>query len=118
MKLKSKSTFDVVCAAVIGPVTQPQTIIAGLPVDGRLRIVGRSSLNRFSTDKGMIHLTLVEPMVVQIPADVAWTGRSFRHSVACLRAKPELDAAAVELPPHVHPGSLHASRGGDDSRNP
>lgn len=34
LKLKTKRTFDAVCAAVIGPVTQPQAIIAGLPVDG------------------------------------------------------------------------------------
>jgi ATP-dependent DNA ligase len=132
LKLKTKSTLDAVCAAVIGPITQPQAIIAGLPVDGQLRIVGRStvlstrvgrelgrqlrparpghpwpeeisetSLNRFSKDKGPVHLTLVEPMVVEISADVAWTGKSFRHGVGYVRARPELDPANVELPPHL-----------------
>jgi hypothetical protein len=132
LKLKTKSTLDAVCAAVIGPITQPQAIIAGLPVDGQLRIVGRStvlstrvgrelgrqlrpaqpghpwpeeisetSLNRFSKDKGPVHLTLVEPMVVEISADVAWTGKFFRHGVGYVRARPELDPANVELPPHL-----------------
>lgn len=132
LKLKTKSTFDAVCAAVIGPITQPQAIIAGLPVDGQLRIVGRStvlstrvgrelgrqlrpaqpghpwpeeisetSLNRFSKDKGPVHLTLVEPIVVEISTDVAWTGKSFRHPLSILRSRPELDPADVELPPHL-----------------
>lgn len=132
LKLKTKSTFDAVCAAVIGPITQPQTIIAGLPINGQLRIVGRStvlstragrdlgrqlrpaltghpwpdeitetSLNRFSKDKGPVHLTLIEPMVVEISADVAWTGKFFRHPVGYVRVRPELDPDEVELPPHL-----------------
>lgn len=132
LKLKSKNTFDVVCAAVIGPITMPQAIIAGLPVDGQLAIVGRStvlstrrarelarqlrparpghpwpeeisegSLNRFTKDKGPVHLTLVEPVVVEISADVAWTGKSFRHPLSYHRARPELNPSHVELPPHL-----------------
>lgn len=132
LKLKTKNTFDAVCAAVIGPITQPQAIIAGLPVDGQLRIVGRStvlstrvgrelgrqlrpaqpghpwpeeipetSLNRFSKDKGPVRLTLVEPMAVEVAADVAWSGRSFRHPLAFIRARPELDPERVELPQHL-----------------
>jgi hypothetical protein len=132
LKLKTKNTFDAVCAAVIGPVTQPQAIIAGLPLEGTLRIVGRStvlstragrelgrhlrpaqpghpwpeeisetSLNRFSKDKGPVHLTLVEPIVVEISADVAWTGTSFRHPLSMLRSRPKLDPAHVDLPPHL-----------------
>lgn len=132
LKLKHKNVLDVVCAAVIGPLTQPHAIIAGLPIDGQLRIVGRStvlstrtgsqlgrqlrpaqpghpwpeeisetSLNRFSKDKGPVHLTLVEPLVVEVAADVAWSGRSFRHPLSFVRARPELDPAAVELPPPI-----------------
>lgn len=132
LKLKTKTTLDAVCAAVIGPITQPQAIIAGLPVDGQLRIVGRStvlstrvgrelgrqlrppqpghpwpeeiretSLNRFSKDKGPVRLTLVEPLVVEVAADVAWSGRSFRHPLAFIRARPELDPERVELPEHL-----------------
>jgi ATP-dependent DNA ligase len=44
LKVKHKDVTDVVCAAVIGPLNQPQAIIAGLPVDGQLRIVGRSTV--------------------------------------------------------------------------
>lgn len=132
LKLKTKSSFDAVCAAVIGPITQPQAAIAGLPIDGKLRIVGRStilstrvgrelgrhlhpaqpghpwpeeiretSLNRFSKDKGLMRLTLVEPMVVEVAADVAWSGRSFRHPLSFIRARPELDPSEVEIPPHI-----------------
>jgi ATP-dependent DNA ligase len=131
-KVKRRETLDVVCAAVIGPLNQPQAIIAGLPVDGQLRIVGRStvlstrigrelgrqlrpaqpghpwpeevtetSLNRFSKGKGTVRLTLVEPFVVEIASDVAWTGKSYRHPIKLLRTRPELDPADVELPPHL-----------------
>lgn len=130
-KVKRRQTSDVVCAAVIGPITRPQYVVVGLPIEGRLRIVGRSSaltaaaarelaaqlhkpstphpwpetitetmLNRFSKDKGPVSLTLVEPMVVEISADVAWSGNAFRHSVRYVRARPELAPADVEPPRH------------------
>lgn len=132
LKLKHKDVLDVICAAVIGPLTQPQAIIAGLPVGGRLRIVGRStvlstkvgrelgrhlhpagpghpwpeeinesSLNRFSKDKGPVRLTLVEPVVVEVSADVAWSGTSFRHLVSYRRTRPELDPSEVRAPPEL-----------------
>lgn len=132
LKLKHKDVWDVVCAAVIGSVAQPQDIIAGLPVGGDLKIVGRStvpstktgrelgrhlhpagaghpwpeeisesSLNRFSKDTGPVRLTLVEPFVVEVSADVTWSGTSFRHPVAYSRPRPELDPAEVRVPPEV-----------------
>ncbi|MGX5717957.1 ATP-dependent DNA ligase [Arthrobacter sp. MAHUQ-56] len=128
-KVKRRQTVDVVCAAVIGPITRPQYVVVGLPMEGRLRIVGRSSaltaaaarelaaqlhqpaaahpwpdiitetmLNRFSKDKGPVSLTLVEPIVVEISADVAWSGNAFRHSVRYVRTRPELAPADVEPP--------------------
>jgi hypothetical protein len=42
LKVKHRETLDVVCAAVIGPMAKPQAIVAGLPLDGELRILGRS----------------------------------------------------------------------------
>lgn len=129
VKVKRRESLDVVCAAVIGPLDRPQYIVAGLPVEGRLRIVGRSTaltakaaadlaaflhpprsphpwpevitettLNRFSKDKGPVTLTLVEPLVVEISADVAWTGNAFRHALRYVRPRPELEAENVELP--------------------
>ncbi|MFP5367011.1 MAG: ATP-dependent DNA ligase [Actinomycetes bacterium] len=129
IKVKRRQSLDVVCAAVIGPMDRPQYIVAGLPVEGRLRIVGRSTpltpkaarelsaflrppqdphpwpevitetmLNRFSKDKGPVHLTLVAPMVVEVSADVAWTGSAFRHAIRYLRPRPELDPESIELP--------------------
>ena len=127
IKVKRRQSVDVVCAAVIGPANRPQYVVAGLPVEGRLRIVGRSTvlaakaarelsaylhpskgahpwpevitettLNRFSKDKGPVALTLVEPLVVEISADAAWTGNAFRHAVRYLRPRPELAPEDVE----------------------
>ncbi|WP_419708015.1 ATP-dependent DNA ligase [Promicromonospora sp. NFX87] len=42
LKVKARRAHDVVCAAVIGSVRAPQQVVAGLPVDGVLRIVGRT----------------------------------------------------------------------------
>ncbi|MGN6440625.1 MAG: ATP-dependent DNA ligase [Arthrobacter sp.] len=43
VKVKRRESLDVVCGAVIGPMDQPQYVVAGLPVEGQLRIVGRST---------------------------------------------------------------------------
>jgi ATP-dependent DNA ligase len=42
--VKRRQSVDAVCAAVIGPLDRPQYVVAGLPVEGRLRIVGRSTV--------------------------------------------------------------------------
>jgi hypothetical protein len=52
----------------------------------------------FSKDTGTITLNLVEPLVVEVSADVAWSGRAFRHPLRLLRARPELEPDEVELP--------------------
>ncbi|MFC4398284.1 ATP-dependent DNA ligase [Arthrobacter sedimenti] len=139
VKVKRRESLDVVCAAVIGPLDRPQYIVAGLPIEGRLRIVGRSTpltakaarelsaylhrpqgthpwpevitetmLNRFSKTKGPVSLTLVEPLVVEISADAAWTGNAFRHAVRYVRPRPELEAESVVLPEQW---PLHGSSG-------
>lgn len=57
-----------------------------------------SRFNRSGAER--VPLVLVEPIVVEISADVAMTGQSFRHPVRFLRARPELDVAAVTWPLH------------------
>jgi hypothetical protein len=135
LKLKHRETIDVICGAVIGPITQPSEVVAGLVLGGELRIVGRSTplktrdsreltrwlqppsgehpwptvvkgtaLDRFNRDKEPVALTLVEPLVVEVSADTAWSGRSFRHPLRILRARPELSPADVILPDRLHPG--------------
>lgn len=132
IKVKSRRSVDVVCAAVIGPRAQPTAAVVGIPIGGRLRIVGRSTplsahagsslamylraprgdhpwpeeitetmLDRFSKERGTVRLTLVEPFVVEVSADVAWSGRSFRHPVRLLRARPELAPTDVRFPDHL-----------------
>jgi ATP-dependent DNA ligase len=44
LKVKHRDVVDVLCGAVIGSRTGPTAIVAGLPIDGKLRIVGRCSV--------------------------------------------------------------------------
>ena len=135
LKLKHRETVDIILGAVIGPITQPYEVVAGLVLDGELRIVGRSTplktresrelarwlqpplgehpwpavvkgtaIDRFNRDKEPVTLTLVEPLVVEVSADNAWSGRSFRHPLRLLRARPELSPADVMLPDRLHSG--------------
>jgi ATP-dependent DNA ligase len=135
LKLKHRETVDVICGAVIGPITRPSEVVAGLILEGELRIVGRSTplktadardlarwlkppkgehpwpasvkgttLDRFNRDKEPVALTLVEPLVVEVSADTGWSGRSFRHPLRLLRARPELSPADVPLPGRLHTG--------------
>lgn len=139
-KVKHRDTVDVICGAVIGSRQHPEALVVGLPIDGELRIVGRSSplaasvsrnlgktldepvgphpwpaqvkpgvLDRFNAGgRGPVALTLVEPVVVEVSADVAWSGRSFRHSARFVRRRPELSPADVRLP-----AELRSERGED-----
>jgi hypothetical protein len=61
-------------------------------------VITETTLNRFSKDKGPVTLTLVEPLVVETSADIAWTGNAFRHAVRYLRPRPELAPGEVEPP--------------------
>ncbi|PNH82949.1 ATP-dependent DNA ligase [Arthrobacter sp. AFG20] len=133
LKAKHVSEVDVICAAVIGPMERPTEIVAGLPIDGELRIVGRSStlkpadsralapwlrppagihpwpsvvkgttLDRFNRDASPTELTLVDPVVVEVLADAAWSGQSFRHSLRFRRVRPELEPADVDVPSRLN----------------
>ncbi|MBB6406426.1 hypothetical protein [Arthrobacter sp. AZCC_0090] len=101
----------------------------GLPIRGRLRIVGRSTplsaraaqnlarylhppqgdhpwpeeiservLDTFNKESSTVRLILVEPLVVEVSADVAWSGRAFLHPVRLVRIRPELRPDEVSLP--------------------
>ena len=131
LKIKHRETIDVVCAAVIGPIDKPEAVVAGLLIDGELRIVGRSAsrkpaaakqlgsqltpaagehswperiksttLDRFNPGQDETVLTLIEPVVIEVSADTAWSGQSFRHTLRFIRSRPELDPADVR-PPRV-----------------
>jgi ATP-dependent DNA ligase len=129
LKVKRRGALDVVCGAVIGSITSPQEVVAGLPIDGRLRIVGRTTLlstsarralvpwlvppagehpwptrlpstalGRFNASRGDVALTLVEPLVVEVSADVAWDGATFRHLLRFSRPRPDAEVASVTPP--------------------
>lgn len=127
VKVKRRRSIDLVCGAVTGPLGRPETVVVGaVDEDEVLRVLGRSSpltaaaarsLARvlepaaekhpwpvelkpgaFSRDRSPIPLNRVEPLVVEVSADSAWSGKSFRHPVRFLRARPELDWQLVEMP--------------------
>lgn len=136
VKVKRRDTIDVIAAAVIGPITRPEAVVVGLPIDGELRIVGRShaltirqaqhlasqlqsprgphpwpstvgpgAFDRFNNSRrDPVELTLIEPIVAEVSADLARTGHTFRHGVKFLRLRPELHpdwdstAAIREMP--------------------
>jgi ATP-dependent DNA ligase len=135
LKYKRRWETDIVCGAVVGPIHRPTEVVAGLPIDGELRIVGRSSvlrardsmalarwlkpptgphpwpgevkgstLDRFNRDASPVALTLVEPVVVEVSADTAWTGQAFRHALRFLRVRPELPPDGVEAPGNLAGG--------------
>ncbi|WP_411373297.1 hypothetical protein ACLH0K_08960 [Arthrobacter sp. MPF02] len=59
------------------------------------------TLDRFTKDKAPVRLTLVEPIVVEVSADVAWSGSSFHHPLRYLRARPELNPNEDEVLEHL-----------------
>ncbi|MET4095786.1 hypothetical protein [Arthrobacter sp. UYCu712] len=97
LRLKHRETVEIICGAVVGPITEPREVVAGLVLDGELWIVGRSTplktaaarkwrrgriprgatpgprkgtaLDRFDSDKEPVRLTLVEPVAVGVSAD-------------------------------------------------
>ncbi|RXZ72840.1 ATP-dependent DNA ligase [Agromyces albus] len=61
-------------------------------------VVSPGAVDRFNTGRDPVRLTLVQPLVIEVSADVALSGRSFRHAVRFIRIRPELDVAEVEWP--------------------
>ncbi|WP_337994897.1 ATP-dependent DNA ligase [Microbacterium thalli] len=53
VKIKRRDTLDVICGAVIGARSRPRELVIGLPVDGELRIVGRSTPLRPATSTSL-----------------------------------------------------------------
>lgn len=127
LKVKRRQSLDVIAGAVIGPMSSPYAAVVGLPIDGRLRIVGRTGplplaarralaavleaprgehpwptrvtsgvFGRFNRGRDPIALTLVEPIVVEVSADNAWSGSSFRHLLRFVRARPDIAVGDIQ----------------------
>jgi len=132
VKVKRRDALDVVVAAVTGRMDSPTDLLVGLPLNGQIRIVGRSTslsgaraaqvgamlrppdgeplwpaqvprrwVERFSDSREPLRLTPVHPIVVEVLADAAWDGHSFRHALRLVRVRPDLDIAELSLPPHM-----------------
>jgi ATP-dependent DNA ligase len=126
LKVKRRATVDVVCGAVTGTLTAPREIVAGVLVDGVLRVAGRTTtlspaarrqvapllhapagehpwpasltpgaLGRWGASRDPVPVTLVEPFVVEVSADAAWSGTSYRHPLRFVRARPDVPVAEV-----------------------
>lgn len=54
-----------------------------------------SWFGRFARDTGPVHLTLVAPVAVEVSADAARTGISYRHLVRFLRPRPDIDPMTI-----------------------
>lgn len=124
VKVKHHDTLEVVCAAITGTLNRPEELIVGLPINGVLTVVGRSThlhreasarlgeqlrpatsahpwpavlpsstLGRFGGHREPAITTRVEPIVVEVSADVALSGTSFRHLVRYVRTRPDLHPA-------------------------
>ena len=120
VKVKSRETTEVVIGAVIGTLTAPTAIVAGLyQQDGTLRMVGRSTsltraqshavavvltaatedhpwpdtmaATRFGSGRDRVVLTRVEPVVVvEVAADNARQRGVWRHSLRVIRLRSDL----------------------------
>lgn len=122
LKIKHRTATDVICVATLGAPDAPSGLVLSLPMDGRLQVVGQTTpLSRTAArDIGRLlvpspaqgkdrtvtaaftglplRVTEVEPLVVEVAADTAWTGRAFRHPLRLLRARPDVDPSDVEAP--------------------
>ena len=51
----------------------------------------RTAFSRFNTARsGVVDLTLVEPVVVEVSADVGWDGQSFPHLLRFVRLRLDM----------------------------
>jgi bifunctional non-homologous end joining protein LigD len=125
VKVKRRDTFEVVAGAVTGTLTQPGELILGRYQDGELRIIGRTvplkpgqvkalapflhpaadghpwpetirstAYDRFQPKRDT-HLTLIEPVTVEISADTSIVGGTIRHGARYVRPRPEMDPEDV-----------------------
>ncbi|WIB65425.1 ATP-dependent DNA ligase [Curtobacterium sp. MCBD17_040] len=92
VKVKHRDSVDVVCAAVTGTLTNPQELIVGLPIDGELRIVGRTAplataaartLAAFLEEPGADH-----PWPEEVPATTIEQFGGGRGTIHLTRVKP------------------------------
>lgn len=53
-------------------------------------MVTSAAVSGLGGSRAPITLTRIEPIVVEVSADVAWSGRSFRHPLPYVRVRPDL----------------------------
>jgi ATP-dependent DNA ligase len=124
-KIKHRDTRDVIIGGVLGPITRPDVVIAGLYRGGDLVVVGRTvpldprqaaelgkllqpakpghpwpdeiSSQRWGGKDAKKPLTKVEPLVVaEVTADAALQAGQWRHPLRFVRTRADLQPADVD----------------------
>lgn len=123
VKVKHRQTYEMIVGGVLGPLQRPDFLVLGRYRDGELIIVARSvrlgdaqaaamanlltpptgihpwpdhvSGGRFGEPGERLPLTRVEPIVVEVSADVALHAGFIRHSVRFVRHRPDVHPADV-----------------------
>jgi hypothetical protein len=92
LKVKARRTTEVVCAAVIGSIRAPQQVVAGLPMDGVLRIVGRTGpltpTARASLVPWLVPAAGVHPWPAVVPSTAFGRFKAARDEVPLTRVEP------------------------------
>lgn len=60
--------------------------------------VTSATINGFGRDREPVRLVRVAPFVVEVSADAAWSGTSFRHPLRFVRVRPDLEPDDVTAP--------------------
>ncbi len=60
--------------------------------------ISAGTLGRWGGRSAPVEIVRVEPFVVEVSADVAWSGRSWRHPLRFVRARPDLEVEDVVAP--------------------
>jgi ATP-dependent DNA ligase len=122
-KLKVRDSLDLVVKGVFGNPGSPSALLLAAPGrNGALRAVGTSTVLTGATsrtiglllrptgetvllrvglprsDEPLREVKLVEPIVVEVSADVAMDRGKLRHPVRFIRVRVDLTVADVELP--------------------
>jgi ATP-dependent DNA ligase len=126
IKVKNRQTREVIVGAVTGSIRRPESVIAGVLIDGDLAVVGRTVVltsaqsaelaqrvtpagddhpwpDEIGTgvfgQRGLVKITKVRPqLVLEVAADPALQGHRYRHALRYVRLRPDMDPTDVDAP--------------------
>jgi len=102
VKYKTREPVEVIAGGVIGPLKQPEVLIAGRYRGSELVQVGRTvqlSPEQSAAQSGKVALTKVDPVVVEVSADAALQAGQWRHPLRMVRIRAEMQPEDVATLP-------------------